>query len=274
METAVKGLPHARSSRHPEEIKDAHPQEQKQRSDEPNASTIGLDAKTASGHDIATPPDTDNSPETLLQRLLMTTEKLAQKAELSRRKWQVAALVAISLTAVLISATIKTHIGSVSARTSQASLLLENHELTGKLEAAHTAIADLTRKVDLLTDQNIRLLSDNSKLKAQVAAPSPVPAQRTQAPVREVVADRSGNATPSAAKPVTVETRPDRPDQDRINAIRRGNYPRDMIRSELVAALGEPDRTYRMGRYEQLLYFDRAPGRFWFTNTQRLYAAR
>ncbi len=41
-------------------------------------------------------------------------------------------------------------------------------------------------------------------------------------------------------------------------------YPQDMAKQELIASLGEPDRSYQGDIYEQLVYFDRSPGRFWF----------
>lgn len=62
-------------------------------------------------------------------------------------------------------------------------------------------------------------------------------------------------------------------DQARVEAIAMGNIPRHMTRDELIAALGPPDRLSRDDGYDQYLYYDRRPGRFWFKVTS-LYCFR
>ena len=52
--------------------------------------------------------------------------------------------------------------------------------------------------------------------------------------------------------------------EKRKNDILKGFYPKDMTKEELIASLGEPDRIYKGQVYEQLVYFDRSPRRFWF----------
>lgn len=59
----------------------------------------------------------------------------------------------------------------------------------------------------------------------------------------------------------------------RIGAIQKGLYPKDMTRGELIASLGEPDRIYKGQVYEQLVYFNHTPRRFWFKNGPYFEAA-
>jgi len=80
------------------------------------------------------------------------------------------------------------------------------------------------------------------------------------------------------SRPIAAEDKMHQPeavphDQIRLNAIKKGNYPQDMTKAELTAALGEPDRIYKDEVYEQLVYFGRSPGRFWFKNGPFLRAA-
>jgi hypothetical protein len=53
-------------------------------------------------------------------------------------------------------------------------------------------------------------------------------------------------------------------DAGRIEAIRKGTFPKGAAKGELIAALGEPDRIYKSRGYEQYVYFDKKPGRVWF----------
>ena len=69
----------------------------------------------------------------------------------------------------------------------------------------------------------------------------------------------------SAEKKVELTQKVSR-EQGRLASIAKGTYPQDMTRKELVASLGEPDRVYMGKGYEQLVYFDRSPCRFWFKN--------
>jgi hypothetical protein len=55
-------------------------------------------------------------------------------------------------------------------------------------------------------------------------------------------------------------------EQSRLASIAKGIYPQDMTREELVASLGEADRVCKGRAYEQLVYFNRSPCRFWFKN--------
>jgi hypothetical protein len=78
----------------------------------------------------------------------------------------------------------------------------------------------------------------------------------------------------TVTKPKPIEDQLDNPQkkeqgklrQERIGAIRKGLYPKDMTKEELIAGLGEPDRIYKGSVYEQLVYFNHSPRRFWFNN--------
>lgn len=63
-----------------------------------------------------------------------------------------------------------------------------------------------------------------------------------------------------------VQEKPKQEKQKRIGTIRKGLYPKNMTKDELIASLGEPDRIYKGQVYEQLVYFNHTPRRFWFKN--------
>jgi len=224
--------------------------------------------------DIDIPQDT--SPESLLQKLLITTERLAQKTELARQKWQLIALVLIMLLIPVFALSIWSYVESVSVRTSQANLLITNQGLTVDLQTAKTEVTDMTRRVDLLTVQNIDLVTENFRLKdqsqnQQISRSIPF---RAESPTSNLAVLEPVENQPRAIEPLKIETAVVQLEQDRLNAIRRGSYPRDMTSTELVAVLGQPDRTYNSGVFKQLLYFDKKPGRFWFNSASQLYATR
>jgi hypothetical protein len=122
----------------------------------------------------------------------------------------------------------------------QAGLQAENRSIKEKFNVAGTQIAGLKGEIEILLNRNIELAGENSQLKSlkkSVIVPAPV---------------------------VTETIQP--AENPRIEAIRKGTYPEGTTKDELISALGEPDRVYKSEKYEQLVYFGKKPGRFWFAD--------
>jgi cell division protein FtsB len=184
----------------------------------------------------------DETPEDMLHHLVINTEVSAQLIQISRRKWQLATLVLGMLFAVTIAVTIWLYIETKMTGTQQAGLQAENRSIKEQLNVAETQITGLKGETDALLNRNIELAGENAQLKSLK---------------QSVVAQ--------APAPVVTEAR-QTAENPRIEAIRKGTYPEGTTKDELISAIGEPDRVYKSDKYEQLVYFGKKPGRFWFAD--------
>ena len=73
-----------------EKIEAVRPDREHERPEDQVKASIALASEPLADENAAPTLDEDLSPETLLQRLLMTSERLAHRAELGRRRWQLA----------------------------------------------------------------------------------------------------------------------------------------------------------------------------------------
>lgn len=220
--------------------------------------------------------------EELLQRLLVTAETATQRVELSRRKWQLASLVSILLLIPTLAVTVWLFVDTSTMRMEQARLRMDNYTLTEQLQTSGLQLNNLTRRLDLLTNQNIRLTVENSRLPPPQGSPlrsaqSPAPplqpvrsktvAGKPQPELIPTPQIRTTQATQQTPAPAQLRKR-------RLDDIKAGAFPANMTKPELVAAIGQPDRVYKSNIHEQLLYFNRSPGRFWFTDNLFISAAK
>ncbi len=236
--------------------------------------------------DIAADTELDDTHviarEELLQRLLVTAETGAQRVELSHRKWQLASLVSILLLIPTLAVTVWLFVDTSTMRMEQARLRMDNYTFTEQLQTSSFQLDNLTRRLDLLTNQNIRLTVENSRLKTRQGSPlrsaqSPAPplqpvrsktvAGKPQPELIPTPQIRTVQATQQTPAPAQLRKR-------RLDDIKAGAFPANMTKPELVAAIGQPDRVYKSNIYEQLLYFNRSPGRFWFTDNLFISAAK
>lgn len=216
-----------------------------------------LPASSPKAAGIKTQPSSDDSPEEMLQELLMRTETSAQRTQVSRIKWQLATLVLAMLLVPAIAVTIWLQIETGSTGSQRASLEMENKSLKEQINTAGLQINGLKSEFDTQLNRNLELAGEIAKLKS-LKQPSSL------APVAVPVADTQKNiSTPQIASAPLASTQPSQ-DSSRIEAIRNGKYPSGATRDELKAVLGEPDRIYKSARYEQWVYFGRKTARFWF----------
>lgn len=214
------------------------------------------------------------TPEVLLQRLLAKAEVSAQKSDMSRKKWQLLSLVSLMLFAAALYVTIWIYMDTSPLTTNQIRLRMDNQALTKQLHSANTEVSDLSRQLDLLLNTNSQLVAENANLKAQNSSPS-IRVESLNQPNQSAdnveLTNITGKSTALESNWPKAKGTPQ--DQSQLNAIRKGIYPQDMTKAELIAALGKPDRIYKGKLYEQLVYFDRSPGRFWFKNGPFLEAS-
>ncbi len=211
------------------------------------------------------------TPEVLLQRLLAKTEIWAQKIEMSRKKWQLLSLVSLMLFAAALYVTIWLVMDTSALTTDQVRLRMDNQALTEQLHSANTKVSGLSRQLDLLLNTNSQLVAENANLKAQNSSSSIRVESLNQSADNVELTNITGKSTALESNWPKAKSTPQ--GQSRLNAIRKGIYPQDMTKAELIAALGKPDRVYKGKPYEQLVYFDRSPGRFWFKNGPFLEAS-
>jgi len=213
--------------------------------------------------------DTGDQPEVLLHNLLTNAEGVAHRNDLSRRKWQLLSLLSLMLIFPACAATIwlYSELNAITAK--DAKLTIENRTLVEQFNLAGAKTTDSGSQFESLQSENLRLLLENANLKAQndvllSRLDSLSKAPRTAQPAQTV----------SVVQPLSQSrTTPAQLNQTRLDAIKRGSFPADMTKGELIAALGQPDRILKSDKYEQLLYFNRSPGRFWFSNGPFLHAA-
>jgi len=178
------------------------------------------------------------SPEKLLQGLLLNTEASAERTQFAKRKWQLVSL----LTGMLLIAAVAIigwlYLETSATATLRGRLQVENQSLREQANLAGSQITELKSEIEALLSRNIELATENAKLKSQ-------------------------NASPVASRPAAVSRQSASVDASRIDAMRKGTYSNGATKAELVAAIGEPDRVYNARGYEQLVYFGKKPGRFW-----------
>jgi regulator of replication initiation timing len=204
------------------------------------------------------------SREVLLHTLLVKAEESARKNEMSRKKWQLLCLGLLVLFIGALFTAISVYVDADAKSWDQSRLYTANYTLKEQLESANTRVIELSRQVGQLENQNAQLGVENSSLRAQKVSLS-----NTVQPAK--AATESGKTEYAEVRTAAVEkkqgsTQKASRERGRLASIAKGEYPQDMTKKELVASLGEPDRVY-MGRgYEQLVYFNRSPCRFWFKN--------
>ncbi len=226
-----------------------------------------------------TPKETakpSETPEPMLQQLLINTEASAERTEFSKRKWQLAALVLVMLFIPIGILAGWLYVGMNSASSGRGRMMIENTTLKEEIESAGARITGLRGEIEILMNRNIELVGENAKLKSElqtagersIAAAEPVVRKEQARPVEQ---EAAAKATPMQRPRFdTVQITPafeakvEKLDTGRIESIRKGTYPKGSSKTELIVALGEPNRIYRARGYEQLLYFNRTPGRFWF----------
>lgn len=200
-------------------------------------------------------------PEGMLNQLLINTEASAGRTQSAMRKWQLVALISGMLLVPMVLISIMMYSEMNTIRTHRARLEIENDTLQDRLNTAGMQISGFRNKIESLAGRNTELTRENKTLKSTSIAPPAVPV----------------TATASATAAVTKQTQPKRltvpkvtpdvsrtSDTKRVDAIKKGKYPSDATKAEIIAALGKPDRVYKSTSYEQWVYFDRNPGRFWF----------
>jgi len=202
----------------------------------------------------AKPADTtrSESPEGMLQQLLLTTEASAQRTQFSRRKWQLASLM---LGMLLVAACMLIgwlYVEMNVTGTQRDRLAMENQSLKEQLNLAGAQITEFKNEVEMLLGRNIELAAENAKLKSQ-----------SNTSIAAVL--------PAVAK--AIPTAEQTPDAGRVETIKKGTFPNGTTRAELTAALGEPDHVYKSRNYELLVYLNRKPGRFWFAGSRLVQVA-
>jgi regulator of replication initiation timing len=196
------------------------------------------------------------SSEGMLQQLLMSTEASAQRTQFSRRKWQLASLLLGMLLVAAVAVVGWLYVEMNATGTPRIRQQVENQSLKEQLNVASAQTTGLKGQVDTLLNRNTELISENAQLKSQGSAPITT---TSSAAVKTEQKSAGQQITPK-----TVVVAAQAPDTSRVEAIRKGTYPSGTTRAELISVLGEPDRVYKSRSYEQLVYFGRKPGRFWF----------
>lgn len=213
------------------------------------------------------------SPEVLLQRLLVQAEASAEKNYILQKRWQLVSFVSLLLFIGAMLIVIWLYIDVRALAWDQDRLRMDKHTLTEQLQVADVRVTEVGSRLNLLENRADRLSVDNAelgrqnellsdKLKSLGAAAGLESRRLADEPV-----ELAKTATDAGRTKAKVQ------DQSRLNSIRKGIYPEDMTRAELIASLGEPDRIYKDVQYDQLVYFDRSPGRFWFRNGPFIKAA-
>jgi len=208
----------------------------------------------------------------MLQQLLINTESSAEKTQAASRKWQLASLVLVMLLTMTMVTIGWLYVEMNSATAQRGRLQMENQSLREELSSAKTQTAGLKSEVDTLLNRNLELAGENAQLKAQRQT---APATTTVMAVKQ---QRSAEKTSIAGtakqqiEPNKTTAQPETLDTGRIGMIKRGRYPSGTNKGELIAALGKPDRVYKSPYYEQLVYFGKDPGRFWFLGNRLVQA--
>ena len=223
---------------------------------------IDVDA-SEKGHEAGAAKNLIPPPEVLLQRLLGGAEAAAQKSSISLKKWQLFSFVLLICLAgaLVVGVLLYMDVNVLSA--DQGRLRMDKYSVTEQLNLAGAKLSGFEMQIETLRNQNNQLAVENAGLKTESSLLTSRSALVEQLPAAE--------SKPVGQERAEVRIAPEPPsplpqDQGRLGDIKKGIYPHDMTRAELIAGLGEPDRIYKDTRYEQLVYFDRSPGRVWFKN--------
>jgi hypothetical protein len=213
------------------------------------------------------------SPEALLQKLLAQAEASAKKNYVAQKRWQFVSFVSLLLFIGALLIVFWLYVDVHTFASDQDKLRMDKHTLTEQLQMADVRVSEVGSRLNLLQNRADRLSADNAELRRQNELLSDKVESRL--PADGLKAQRIADEPSELSEPETNTggTRVEVQDQSRLDSIRKGVYPADMTRAELIASLGEPDRIYKDGQYEQLVYFDRSPGRFWFINGPFVQAA-
>jgi regulator of replication initiation timing len=193
----------------------------------------------------------------ILHQLLMTTEASAARTQSAKRKWQ---LLSLMLAMLLVPAIIVIGWMGVETNTTgtqRGKMEIENQSLKEQLETAGAQVTAFKNEIEMLLSRNIELARENAKLKSQSSSPiATMSAVAVKAVQKSVEPRQAVDVKITAVSENALNA-------SRVEAIRKGSYPSGATKAELIAVMGEPDRTYKSRGYEQLVYFDRKPGRFW-----------
>jgi hypothetical protein len=192
------------------------------------------------------------TPEESLQQLLINTEVSAQRTQSAKMKWQAASLVMGMLFAAAAVVIGWLYFEMNMTRTQRGRLAMENQSLKEQLSTTGAQITGFKNEIETLISRNLELVGQSAQLKSQK---QPTTAAMPAAAVKVMQKSVAVDASPAAGKT---------PDASRIEAIRKGTYPKGATRQELTTVFGEPDRIYKSRGYEQYVYFSRKPARFWF----------
>jgi hypothetical protein len=214
------------------------------------------------------------SPEVLLQRLLVQAEASAERNYILQKRWQLVSFVSVLLFIGALSIAMWLYMDVRALTWDQDRLRMDKHTLTEQLQQAGVRVNEVGNRLNLLQNRADWLSTDNAELSRQ----NKLLSDEVHVSGHAVAPLQSGNFKDEPVRLAEPQSDNDRTkgkvrNQSRLNSIRKGIYPEDMIRVELIASLGEPDRIYKDGQYEQLVYFDRTPGRFWFRNGPFVQAA-
>jgi regulator of replication initiation timing len=239
--------------------------------------TINNDKKTSATvieefapRQTARQPEHTKSTETQLpsqyaRPLSAKIEGSAKKSIIPLQKWQLFALVSLLIFAATICVAVWAYSYVHTANTDRTNWQSDKLVIETQLQSADSKAAELAEQLEELKTINAQLTLENAGLAAQCT----LLADNLQSLKQAAEARLQKNTLTSFEQPA-----PAAPDENRLNAIRSGSYPYDMTKDELVVALGEPDRRYKTDSDEQLVYFGRSPGRFWFKTGPFLHAAR
>ena len=198
--------------------------------------------------DGAKPADNQNKPDEMLTQLLMNAETLAQRTRSSKMRWQLAALM---MGILLVPAGLLIGLMSYEMTVGgmqKGRLTMENQTLKNQVNSAGVQVDGLKKEIEILRKRNAE---------AAVAPRSFAATDNPAASIKKEQKPVEKNRHRAAAAEQVIGT-------SRIEAIKKGKYPTGASKTELMSALGRPDRVYAARNYEQLLYFGRKPGRFWF----------
>lgn len=198
----------------------------------------------------------------------------------SKTRWQNYAFVVTILFAAALMASFWLYLDNHFLNQNQQKLFMDKYASIKQLHLANARADELSLQLEVLRDQYNQLAIENAALKAksspsfsnvQVGPSKATKSIMTARPSQPKLLNQQQETTTlyaQIANPITTKIPQDNTpiEKERQNSILNGNYPKDMTRDDLLATLGQPDRIYKSKVYEQWLYFDHSPGRFWFKN--------
>ena len=157
---------------------------------------------------------------------------------MSRKKWQLLSLVSLMLFAAALYVIFWVYMDTSALATDQIRLRMDNQALTEQLHSANTEVSDLSRQLDLLLNTNSQLVAENANLKVQNSSPS-IRVESLNQPNQSADNVELTNITrkSTALESNWPKAKGTPQDQSRLNAIRKGIYPQDMTKAELIVAL-------------------------------------